>query len=577
MDLVRLSAPLALAALVGCAGAPKHATPARSDVRFDELSGDVWSFERRVSGRAPRGCVTVEIKRGPLLLRVPVRDGRFSGVVPLSPGENVVGAFCADPAVPSSDARVVYRVRLPATPRALARFVTTGGTITIDGAASAPNEGTDLPLASYRWSDDPENPAPLRTADGRALGGVRARRVELETPASDGEYVVWLTVTDAAGRRDRAGVSFIVVGGAARGLDRSREPPAWMEHAVFYGAASVPDEARLRTLAELGVTALGVGPVGEEEDARLRALAERAHQLGLRVLLEVAPSQPPRQHPYVLHASRYGSSSPYRGFFEVPAARLDYDDPDVRRWTIETLAARVRALDLDGLRIVDGASPLAERAPRLVAELREELSRVDPRVVLFADPGERSGGFDATPGGPRAWRDALSGGFDAGALHTALSTSGGGAVLRAIEPSGSRIAPRLLSALVFTAPGIPSLFERDGPLALGSERFAQWRELARLRAREPALRSGRYVPLAAGGRRVYAFARIRDGARPIVVVLAWSGSPSVARIRLGPEVALRLDGLAAEPILGAGAPPRLTRGALVVPLGPHDARAFAFE
>src|SRR5690606_21055206 len=112
MDPVRLSAPLALAALLGCAGAPRHAPPPRSDVRFDELRGDVWSFERRVSGRAPAGCVTVEIKRGPFLLRAPVRDGRFSGVVPLSPGENVVGAFCADPPVPASAARVVYRVRL---------------------------------------------------------------------------------------------------------------------------------------------------------------------------------------------------------------------------------------------------------------------------------------------------------------------------------------------------------------------------------------------------------------------------------------------------------------------------------
>src|SRR5690606_4399148 len=119
------------------------------------------------------------------------------------------------------------------------------------------------------------------------------------------------------------------------------------------------------------------------------------------------------------------------------------------------------------------------------------------------------------------------------------------------------------------------LFERDGPLELGTQRFAQWQQLARLRATEPALRSGRYVPLAAGAPHVHAFARIREGARPIVVVLGWSGEPSVARIRLGPQ--LHLEGLLPAPILGEGAPPRLTRGALVVALGPHDARAFAFE
>ena len=558
MDPVRLSAPLALAALLGCAGAPRHVPPPRSDVRFDELSGDVWSFERRVSGRAPAGCVTVEIKRGPFLLRAPVRDGRFSGVVPLSPGENVVGAFCADPPVPASDARVVYRVRLPATPRALARLRVTGTVIAIDGASSAPNEGTDLPLASYRWSDDPENPAPLRTLDRRALRGVRASRVELATPAADGEYVAWLTVTDSGGRRDRAGVSFVVDGGVARGVGRM---PAWIQHAVFYGAASIPDDARLETLAELGVTALGVGPLGDEEEARVRALVGRARALGVRVLLEVAPNHPSPQHPYVRHASRYGRSSPYRSFFEGP--HLDYDHPAARRWILEMLAARVRELELDGLRL---APSLVERAPRLAAELREELSRIDPRLVLLADPGERSRADAAYD---------LFAGADMGALHTALASSGVGPVLRAIEPSGARMAPRLLATLLFTAPGIPSLFERDGPLELGSPRFAGWRELARLRAREPALRSGRYVPLAADAPHVYAFARIREGARPIIVVLGWSGQPSVARIRLGPE--LHLAGLSAEPILGAGAPPRVIRGALVVPLGAHDARAFAFE
>jgi len=145
---------------------------------------------------------------------------------------------------------------------------------------------------------------------------------------------------------------------------------------------------------------------------------------------------------------------------------------------------------------------------------------------------------------------------------------GGARVLRGLE----RRAPleRVTSTLLFTAPGIPSLFEPEGGLT--PERVARLRALARLRASEPALTRGRFVPLAVDVPGVYAYARSTPGARPIVIVLDFAGEARAARVRLPAELA-RGRQIA---IFGASGA-RLGRGVLIVALGPHDARVFAFE
>src|SRR5690606_14040923 len=133
-------APVLVALLVVGCGARARAGAEALSVELDELGGDVWSFAHRVSGTAPAGCVTIELKRGPVLLRVPVRHARVSAVVPLAPGENVVGAACADPDLGARDARALYRVRLRAAPRADVRLRASAGSVVLDAGGSAPNE-----------------------------------------------------------------------------------------------------------------------------------------------------------------------------------------------------------------------------------------------------------------------------------------------------------------------------------------------------------------------------------------------------------------------------------------------------
>lgn len=571
MGRVRLVAPLALAVIAGCGGdASSHRLLAPiSDVHFDEVGGEIWAFERRVSGRAPPGCVTVEIKRGPVHLRVPVRGGRFSGVVPLAPGENVIGAHCADPPFSSRDARLIHRVRLPAGPTARARLVLEADAIAIEAIARE-NAATHVPIAGYRWSADPTNPAPLITREGRSLERARRRRVELSIPEADGEYVVWLEVHDRARRRDRAGVAFSVEGGRVRALDRSRHPPAWLERAFFYGSVGTRlSDERLVELVELGINALWVRDAQEEE---IRAFVERAHRHGIRVLLEVDPGRTGLEHPYSRHLARHPRRSPYRALYEADGSgRLDLDQPAARRFVLESLASLVRQLGVDGFRVRD-ASVLATRAPRFLHDMREELTRIDPRVVMVAEGPAVPIGFDAIdePSGPSSFRHVFAqGDVDVASLERALSAAVGARLVRSLELRSP--LERVSTSLLFTSPGIPSLRSTD---ELDGARLAELRTLARLRADEGALRRGRFVPLSVEPAGVYGFARLAEGARPIVIVLGLASGVRTARVRLPPELA---GARRVVPLFGQGARVRLGRGVLVVSLGPHDARVFALE
>lgn len=632
--------------LVGC-GARARAGTEPLAVELDQLGGDVWSFARRVSGTAPEGCVTVEIKRGPVLLRVPVQNARFSAVVPLAPGENVVGAACADPALAARDARVLYRVRLRPAPRALVRLRIAEGAVVLDASGSAPNEATQLELRGVRWVEDAANPAPLRTVDGRPLGRVRESRARLALPERDGEYVVWLDVRDAAGRTDRAGAAFIVEDGRARPLEGAE----WMDDAIVYGVvpflfgepAFDAVRARLGHLAWLGVNTLWLSPIYASPDGdfgyavtdyfrvreawgsmeSFRALVDAAHALGMKVILDFVPNHTSVEHPYFVHAERYGERSPYHRFYERDARgrpvhyfdwehlpNLDYDEPEVRRWMMEAFAFWARELDVDGFRI-DVAWGVEERAPGFFEELREELERIEPRIALLAEASAREPAylrrpFDAAYDwtaqvGHWAWERAFeSGRADLGELRAQIAESPGPRVLRFLDnnDTGERFATehgegleRVASTLLFTVPGIPSLFtgqeigaayhpyRREEPLAFEPDpvRLAHYRRLIALRRSEPALASGELVPLEAEpSDRVLAYARLSRGeGRPVLVVLGFDESPVEARVRVPPSLRGTFDPRSAERLLGS-ASLRAARGVLRVRLGAHEPLVLAF-
>lgn len=406
-------------------------SPPQTSLRVLGGGGDVWAWEATVQATAS-GCddLSFEVNGSPTAA-TRGDDDRFQATIPIAEGRNEVVAMCG---TARSDP-VVYVGMLVHRPTARIALSLRGSDVVLDARRSERDGADPSPIETYRWLQGPDNPEDL-TFDPPSE---RDRVVRLKAPSTDGEYYVWLEVTDADGRTDRAGTYFVVERGRPRIPDFDRENPAWVERAVVYGVipplfgnpALQGVERRLPKLKELGVDAIWLSPIngtvpgdfgyavtnyfgvrpdyGTEED--LRSLVRTAHRLGIRVLMDFVPNHTSIQHPYYRHAERYGEASRHWDYYDrgpkgnhtfyfdwdyLP--NLNYENPEVRRFMMAAFSYWVREFDIDGFR-VDVSWGVKMRRPGFWPEWRDELKRVKPDLLLLAEASARDGyyfenGFD---------------------------------------------------------------------------------------------------------------------------------------------------------------------------------------
>lgn len=505
--------------------APEPTVDRRVALGFDGRGGEVWAWEKRVTGRCLgcASCRSLSVQGGAWPAALDPEGDRFGADVRLRPGKNPLVALCAH-----RDGRrygsttMVYEQKLPDRPRAVIALALEDGRIAMSATGSTPSEGSRAPITRYEWSARETNPAPL------TLDGAAEQRATTPVPAEDGEYYVSLRVTDSARAEDTAEAYVVVEAGRPRLPDLDTENAAWVERAVVYGVISrtFGDEglrsvtARLDDLKDLGADALWLAPVnatatdgfgyevtdyfslrpddGGGTDADFRALVRGAHSRGMRVLMDFVPSHTSVEHPYFRDAQAHGPASPYYDLYQRDEAgnytwyfdydhlaTLDYENPDVRRWIMEAFSYWVREFDVDGFR-VDFAWAIQERRPDFWPEWRRELKRIKPDLLLIAeasarDPAWFTQGFDAA----YDWTDELGhwawdGIFDSDVgltqnLHGALTNFGEGfhpdaLILRFLNnnDTGDRFITRhgegmtrAAAALLLTLPGLPCVYTGD--------------------------------------------------------------------------------------------------------------------
>jgi cyclomaltodextrinase / maltogenic alpha-amylase / neopullulanase len=442
-----------------------EATPAtEAPVSLDLLGGDVWAWEKVITGTVHSlpADATIEISvNGD---RVPaVRSGdQFGVTVRLAPGENEVAAVAtlADGEEVASDP-VIHVVRLDPRPTSRVIVGVEDGVVVLDGTASEPSEFDGAAIESWAWSTREDNPEQLSLIDGgetlavatpgaspvvsEAAGGATNSVI---APTSDGEYYVSLLITDAEGRTDTSTASFVVEEGVARVVDPVVEEAAWVERAVVYGMvvrnftgqgfAGVTE--RMQELKDLGITALWFAPItrtlrdlfgyevtdyfdvrpeyGTLED--FRELVDEAHAHGIRVLMDFVPNHTSYRHPYFVDAEEHGEASPYFDYFDrndgggytyyfewSHLPNLNFDNPEVRRFMTEAFTFWVREYGVDGFR-ADVAWGIKERRPDYWLEWSAELNRIKPNSLLISEASARDpfyveNGFDAA----YDWTDEL--------------------------------------------------------------------------------------------------------------------------------------------------------------------------
>jgi cyclomaltodextrinase len=581
-------------------------------VAFDVRGGDSFSWSQLVTGHSDCSDVSLEVNGAPVDVPVDVAGGEFRTRVPLSSGHNEVVARCADGNGTSAPLR--FDGRLRERPTARISVSVSGDVVTLDGSGSRPTQPHGSPVTRYVWSRDARHAAELTTADGDVLTTATGRRLRLRAPAGDGEYYVSLEVSDAEGRSDTSTTYFVVENGRARTVDMMREHPSWIDRAVIY--AAIPDlwgggpEAvtrRLPYLRRLGVDALWLWPPAEERAfgeeyaitdyfkldpswaprSAFKDMVDEAHRLGLHVMLDIVPNHLSNQSPYFKHAKRYGEASPYWDFFDRRAngkpthyfdwsnlPNLNYDNREVRTMIIEAFSHWVRDLGIDGFR-VDVAWGVRRRRPSFWPELRRELKRINPDVLMLAeasavDPYYFSHGFDVAydwseQPGQWAWMSAFQFPQESGALlGPALTHSGEGyspdalvmrflnnndTGIRFIDQYGPRMQ-KVAATMQFTVPGIPGMFAGD-EIGASYQPYSvlerlEWRDryglqplyrkLIRLKHDVAALNSHDIEVLSSNMSSALAFVRPAVGTSGPVLVLLNYGSGG--RLKLEPAAAL---------------------------------------
>ena len=444
---------------------------------------------------------------------LPPDRGQVHIHVPLQPGDNEIKAECREHGVVQGAAQQNWHVRLRNVPTTWIRVSESSKGLILDAQASAQAPIGGNAITSYEWQTRDSNPA--------LLAGLPASdpRIELPASAPDGEYIIRLKVTDAAGRSDEGAVMLRSQGGVLRAVDPVRDHSAWIDRAVVYGVVpalfgprGLADvTARLDQLSDLGITALWLAPITESppgdfgyavtdyfglrrslgagED--LRALIRAAHARGIRVIMDFVPNHLSDQHPYFTDTIGGAGGSPYFDFFArgqngsaehyfdwSNLKNLNYSNPEVQRLVIEAFAHWVREFDIDGFR-VDVAWGPRQRAPDFWPRWRAELKRIKPDLLLLAEASARDpyyghNGFDAVYDwtdklGEWAWHGAFEDEANtARRLRAAIEASASDAqVLRFLEnnDTGARFRSRyglgrtrVAAAMLLTLPGIPCLY-----------------------------------------------------------------------------------------------------------------------
>jgi cyclomaltodextrinase len=604
---------LLAAACTGGGDEDVSVSPEARAVRLVSTGGDVFAWEQRVEGRGACDGVTAVVDGADVDVAAETSDEGFSFVLPIRTGDQEVSARCAigDDTV-ETDA-IVLTGRLEARPTARIDVSIRGGAVVVDGSRSEPFEVDDARIERFEWSraiqigHTAAEPTPT-LADGAPFDHpVRGERLRLTPPADDGEYYVKLEIRDAEGRTDESTTYFVVDGGRPRTVDLMHEHPSWIDRSIMYapvprlwGGGAPAVEEKLPYLKKLGVDSLWLWPpvtrraFGEEyaiadyfsldeewgSPKEFRSMVDRAHELGLRVLLDFVPNHSSIEHRYFQRAEKEGPGSHYWDFYDRKPngefthyfdwehlPNLNYDNPQVRRMMTEAFSFWIKRFDVDGFR-VDAAWGIKRRRPDYWLEWREELKRIKPDLLLLAeatarDPYYFANGFDMGydwTNSPGRWPWQSFWEFPQEIQSLSMSTLSfrypkDALVLRFLNNNDTDIRfeerygadfTRVAAAMEFTVPGIPLLFGGDEIgaryLPYGTIEKIPWNDetglrpwydgLIRLRDRLPSLLSQQISVLGSDASSVVSFVRpAANGGSPVLVLLNFGdkASPTVER------------------------------------------------
>jgi cyclomaltodextrinase / maltogenic alpha-amylase / neopullulanase len=396
-------------------------------------------------------------------------SGQFTLTVPLREGPNVFTALVRDKqgALQSSDP-VSFTYRINHAPDADIYFIDAGSNIIFSAQGTIDPDSGQTQKLSLQWYADAGNPQPLP-----GITGATASQVTLPKPAIPGDYFFTLIATDPDGNKDTTRNYFsLSAAGTVLGSTRATIPQ-WARQGRLYEMffKSMTTQGTIRSamgylpyLKSLGINIIWLMPIMENAapinnrtgpgyniknflkvapeygtNADFKDFVRQAHDLGIRVILDVTPNHTSYQHPFVLEARQFRENSPYWNFYQhsyIPhntnglgqsstsdgfyyysgfsdqLLNYNWSDVDARSYMIEVYKWWVKEFDIDGYRFDVYWGPHRRAGGGVGNELemgapvRKALKKLKPDIFLLAEDdgtgsgtevifADRNGGVDA--------------------------------------------------------------------------------------------------------------------------------------------------------------------------------------
>jgi glycosidase len=413
-------------------------------VSLDHEDALVWLPDQLISGRLEQTGAAGTLFVDTAVYPFAADAGRFSVPVVLGDGPHALVA-CAEAAgtrVCSDTLRLELGYELH--PEVFA-FAEAAGTSSLTLKASVLDNPSGSEL-SFEWSADPENPAGATITSPTDT----VTEVSLDDGAALGEYYFDLVAVDSTGAVGRARTFVTNTETGIVPFDLWTDHAAWVDSAVIYevtpynfvGHGTLSDVlARLTELREFGINTLWIQPVFETgyggqgydvtnyfklrpdygTEETIHEIVDRAHGMGMRVMLDFVPNHTSILHPYAQDAIAHGTRSHYFNFYQrelddvmysrhyhqrtdgkmvftyyfwTDLVNINYNNPEVQRWMIEAGLRWVEDFDIDGYRI-DAVWGTNARTPEAMQNWRFALKRAKPEVFLLGeDKATRPESFD---------------------------------------------------------------------------------------------------------------------------------------------------------------------------------------
>jgi cyclomaltodextrinase / maltogenic alpha-amylase / neopullulanase len=397
--------------------------------------------------------------------------GSFSYNAPLVEGANSFVALADSAGIRKVSSPVLIQRLVNHSPFAVISFDTSLGQINLRASASSDPDSAESTQLTYLWNADPANPAVIPGVDGSS-----SPSVAISPPALQGEYFFTLVAADPEGNRDTTRNYFTVDQSGNVTFPGYASNPSWVKQGrmyEFFFKSATPQGTitaalpRLDFIASMGYNIIWIMPVMKNAfpinngpgpgydivdfytiapeygtNADFKNFVDRAHQLGLKVILDVTPNHTSTHHPFVTSVRTYRQNSPYWGFyqhqlvtnpnyhpelaeaitpdslfvyyaaFSSEILNYNWSDLDARKYMIGVYSWWVKQMGVDGYRLDVYWGP-ARRANNgnggeneMGIPVRTALKHIKPDILLLAEDeatgvgtetiyGDRGGGVDA--------------------------------------------------------------------------------------------------------------------------------------------------------------------------------------